>query len=244
MNMKTPLSVTCAAALSRVLDNVPKGYTRYTRDVIRVEKIAHLVEKFRDRHAIHVSPTQRYLRKKKGQANALLTVHFSTPTAEGAASMASTAAQWLLQFTPGELDSPETLVNVADKPPLQWLEYELVRHAARGKTSWTWRRSKEEMQALFGMLVELCQRQQWREVERFLQRAAHQPGFHGVREQTWRLCEAAKQHGYQGPIPHLFYMQKIKHGGPIALTHWIFHRFCIYFLYVNVIHNLFEVHHG
>jgi len=128
----------------------------------------------------------------------------------------SDTVPWLLQFTFGELDSPEMLTDVTDKPRLQWLGYELVRHAFRGKTSWTWRRSKEEMEGLFGWLVEKCDRRQWREVERLLQSAAREPGFHGIREQTYQLCQAAQQRGYDGPIPHLYYMQKIKHGESLS----------------------------
>jgi len=106
---------------------------------------------------------------------------------------------------------------VTAKPCLKWLDYELVQHAFRGKTSWTWRRSKEKEEGLFGLLIEKCGRQQWRDVERLLQNAACEPGFHGIREQTYRLYQTAQRRGYDGPIPHLYYMQKIKHGEPVVL---------------------------
>jgi len=214
MHTYTPISPTPAASLARILDNIPKGYTRHTCGVIKAEKIRKLVEKFRTRHSIHASPEQRFNRKKKGKANALLTVYLPPAKEDAAVMTVSDTVPWLLQFTSGELDSPETLTDVTDKPRLQWLGYELVRHAFRGKTSWTWRRSKEKMEGLSGLLVEKCDRRQWREVERFLQHAASEPGFHGVREQTYQLCQAAQQRGYDGPIPHLYYMQKIKHGEP------------------------------
>jgi len=217
MTIYIPISPTPAASLTRILDNVPKGYTRYTCGTIKADKIGALVNKFRIRHSIDASPAQRFNRKKKGKANALLTVYLPPPPKDIETVTISKPVPWLLQFTSGELDSPETLTNVTDKPHLQWLGYELVRHTFRGKTSWTWRRNKEEEVGLFGLLAEKCDRRQWREVERLLQSAANEPGFHGIREQTWRLCEAAKQRGYDGPIPHLFYMQKIKHGESIAL---------------------------
>jgi hypothetical protein len=54
-------------------------------------------------------------------------------------------------------------------------------------------------------------------VDHHLARIANQPGFHGVREQSWSLCQYARQHGYQGDLPHLFYVQKISHGERLIL---------------------------
>lgn len=208
MKRTTPIATTTAAALSRVLDNVPKGYSRYTMGTIKVEKLGALVHKFHERHAIGASPSQRHTRKKHGRANALLTIYYP-PEAE--------MAQWLLLFTQGALESHEKLREVTEKPRLTWLGYELVRHAFRGKTSWTWKREKTEMEGLFGLLVEQCNRRDWRNVEKTLERAAKQPGFHGVREQTWQLCQEAKRRGYNGHLPMLFYMQKHSHGERMKL---------------------------
>jgi len=217
MTSHIPISPTPAASLVRILDNVPKGYTRYTCGIIKADKIGALVDKFRIRHGIHINAAQRFNRKKEGHANALLTVYFPAPKNNAAAVTISEPVPWLLQFTQGELDSREILSDVTQKPHFQWLGYELIRHTFQGKTRWTWRRSKADMEGLFGQLGELCNRRQWREVERFLQSAANQPGFHGVREQTYRLCQAAKLRGYDGPIPHLYHMRKIKHGNPVVI---------------------------
>jgi len=217
MAIQIPISPTPVASLTRILDNIPKGYRRYTSGTIKANKIDALVDKFSRRHSIHISPTQRFNRKKKGRANALLTVYLPPLKEDASVITVSDAVPWLLQFTSGELDSHEVLADVTTKPRLQWLGYELVQHTFRGKTSWTWRRSKEEEEGLFGLLIEKCDRQQWREVERLLQSAASQPGFHGIREQTYRLCQAAQRRGYEDPIPHLYYMQKIKHGEPVVL---------------------------
>jgi len=159
---------------------------------------------------------QRFARKKENKTNALLTLYLSNFQREAADDAEtiylSDTAQWLLQFTPGELASPEKLRNVTNKPRLQWLGYELVRHTFQGKTRWTWQRPKKEEEDLFDLMNELCRRKQWREVERLLTSAASQPGFHGVREQTWRLGLVAERLGYDGPIPPLYFMRKIKHG--------------------------------
>lgn len=208
MKGTTPIATTTAAALSRVLDNVPKGYSRYTTGTIKAEKVSALARKLHERHAIGASPSQRHTRKKHGRANALLTV-YCPPGAE--------IAQWLLLFTQGTLDSHENLRDVTDKPRLIWLGYELVRHAFRGKTNWTWKRERNEMEGLFGLLVEQSNRRDWKNVEKTLEKAAKQPGFHGVRGQTWQLCEEAKRRGYSGPLPILFYMQKHSHGERMKL---------------------------
>lgn len=209
MKGTTPIATTTAAALSRVLDNVPKGYSRYTTGTIKVEKVRALAQKFHERHAIGASSSQRHTRKKHGRANALLTV-YCPPYLN--------TAHWLLLFTQGTLDTHEILREVTEKPRLIWLGYELVRHAFYGKTNWTWRREKAEMEGLFGLLVELCSRRDYRKVQETLEKAARQPGFHGVRGQTWRLCEEAKRRGYTGPIPHLFFMQKHSHGARMKLS--------------------------
>ena len=206
MTHSTPIATTHAAALARVLDNVPKGYTRYTSGTIAAAKIGALALKFHDRHAIAASASQRYTRKRHGRANALLTIYRPD---------ASQVAQWLLLFTSGELDSNENLRLVSTKPRLSWLGYELIRHPFRGRTSWTWKREKEEMEGLFGLLVERCSRRDWKGVREVLEIAAHQPGFHGVREQTWQLCQEARKRGYEGPLPTLFYMAKTSHGKPL-----------------------------
>lgn len=45
-----------------------------------------------------------------------------------------------------------------------------------------------------------------------LERIARQPGFHGVRAQSWALFQEAGRRGYAGPFPQLFYLQKVSHG--------------------------------
>lgn len=37
-----------------------------------------------------------------------------------------------------------------------------------------------------------------------LDRVAWQPGFHGVRTQSWALFQDARRRGYAGPLPQLF----------------------------------------
>jgi hypothetical protein len=50
-----------------------------------------------------------------------------------------------------------------------------------------------------------------------LTRIARQPGFAGVRQQSWNLCEFARRSGYEGEFPHLFYLEKIPHGIPLSI---------------------------
>jgi hypothetical protein len=46
---------------------------------------------------------------------------------------------------------------------------------------------------------------------------ARQPGFHGVREQSWALCQFARQHGYREELPFLYYVHKVSHGERLVL---------------------------
>jgi hypothetical protein len=47
---------------------------------------------------------------------------------------------------------------------------------------------------------------------RTLQRIANQPGFHGVHAMA--LFAFATNSGYEGPLPQLFFVQKLPHGKP------------------------------
>lgn len=205
----TPQSTTTAAALSRILANTSQGYSRYTGGSIAASKVTQLAQKFHRLHAIGASPSQRHTRKKKGLANALMTIYL--PSGAGTAS-------WLLQFTYGQLGSHEKLLDATKRPRLTFLTYELVRRSARGKVGWTVRRSKEEMAALHSLLSELCHKRNWRDVARFLERTASEPGFAGVREQTKELQRVAVSRGYRGKLPRIFYMRKVPHGEMLPLT--------------------------
>ena len=212
MTAYTPIATAKTAALARILDSVPKGYHRYTHGAVAAEKAARLIRKLHERHGIGDTPARRITRKQHGRASALLVVYWP----EGAA-----AAQWLMLFTPGELDSPEKLCNVTDKQRLQWLGYELVRRPNQGAASWTWRRTKVEMAELYNLLDARLAKRHYSAIAEDLQRIARQPGFHGVREQSWTLCQYAARKGYLGQLPQLYYMQKVSHG-----TRWLIERQC------------------
>lgn len=209
MPAATPIARSKTAALSRVLDSIPKGYSRYASGQVKAEKAERLIRKLHERHAVGATPAQRITRKQRGKANAILAIYWP----EGAE-----VVQWVMLFTPGELDSPEQLRDVTDKPRLEWLGYELVRHPARGASSWTWRRPKSQMRELYSMLRMALAKQHQRGVAEALQRIANQPGFHGVRQQSWELCQYARQHGYGGDLPQLFFVQKVSHGESLRLA--------------------------
>ncbi|AVG43689.1 hypothetical protein MC81_20340 [Achromobacter insolitus] len=204
----TPLARTTAAALARVLDSVPRGYTRYTSGTILASKVGALVSKFHRLYGVAASASQRITRKRRGKANAILTLFHP----QGAERVC-----WLMLFTDGELDANESLRRVYEKPRLVWLGYELTRHNHKGGVRWTWRREPEQMRNLYTLLDEQLRRRRWREVEATLARVASQPGFYGVRGQSWRLCQEARARGYPGDLPFLFYMQKIGHGEHIPV---------------------------
>lgn len=209
MPPQTPISRTKTAALTRVLDVVPRGYTRHTAGIVKPEKAIALANKFHRLYAVGASPAKRLIHKRDGVANTLLVMYWP---------LEADIVHWLLLATAGlGLDS-EQLHLVTEKPRLNWLGYELVRHATRGQTSWTWRRPKPEMAEHYAMLRYLAGRNPTSAMAGFLERLSHQPGFHGVREQTKSLFQSARGFGYAGDLPALHYVQKSSHGERFFLT--------------------------
>lgn len=210
MPASTPIATSKTAALSRVLDGVSRGYTRYISGVTTADKAIAVANKFHQLYGIGSTPAQRITRKGKGQANALLALYWP----EGAAQV-----HWLLLATPGTglIETRERLFEVTGKPRLAWLGYELVRYGARGVARWTWRRPKGEMADRYVRLGEHLKRHDTGAVADILAEIARQPGFHGVREQSWALCQFAWQHGYREELPFLFYVHKVSHGERLVL---------------------------
>lgn len=209
MPPSTPVSRSKTAALSRILDLVPRGYQRYTSGTIRAAKAERLAHKFHTLYAIGATPAQRLARKHRGDANALLVLYWPK-NAE--------IVHWLLLATNGSGMEQENWLSVTGKSRLNWLGYELVRYPTRGRTNWTWRRPKNEMAEHYLMLTSLTGQRNETALQSWLERLAHQPGFHGVRQQTWSLCQEARRRGFTGELPVLYYVQKISHGEPMQLT--------------------------
>jgi hypothetical protein len=209
MPATTPMARSKTAALARISDLVPKGYTRWTAGQVRANKTVAMARKFHERYAIGATPAQRLTRKGKGLANTVLVLYWPV-NAE--------MVEWLLLATPGSGLESEHLREVSATPRLVWLGYELVRHATRGRTAWTWRRTKTEMKELHALLAEQLNRHNPVAVAETLQRIARQPGFHGIREQSRALFQEARRHGFGGELPTLFYVQKVSHGEALVLT--------------------------
>lgn len=125
---------------------------------------------------------------------------------------------WLMLFTEGELSAHENLVSVTDRRRLVWLGYELVRHTDRSRESWTLRRTKTEMAEHHTVIAELSTKRRTEQLARYLQLLANQPGFHGVRIQTWRLFQDALSRGFpKDSLPHVYFVSKVSHGERLAL---------------------------
>jgi len=208
MPASTPIARSKTAALSRILDCAPKGYHRYTYGTVKADKVETLAKKFHEQYGIGCTPSQRLTRKQKGLANAVLVLYWP-PEAE--------QVEWLLLATDGDGLDGEALKSITGKPRLCWLGYELVRHTARGRAAWTWRRPKQEMAELYALVASQASNRHDRALADTLERVSRQPGFHGVRNQSWSLYQEAQRRGYKGPLPQLFYIQKIHHGQRLAL---------------------------
>ena len=110
----------------------------------------------------------------------------------------------------------ERLTHEVERPV--WLDYQLCRHNDMGEVRWTWRRTRAEMTQLYAELRDDLAQRRYAEIRRMFERVAHQPGFHGVRTQAMQLFSFAVSRGYDGPIPHLFFVQKIVHGRPLVIV--------------------------
>ncbi|MBF6616893.1 MAG: hypothetical protein ITG07_09230 [Candidimonas sp.] len=208
MPTSTPIARSKTAALSRTVDLVPRGYQRYVHGTVAASKTLRLVEKFHTKYGIGCTPAQRITRKKRGLANVALVLYWP----EGAES-----AAWLLLATDGTGLENEVLSLVTDRRRLNWLGYELVRRAQRGRTAWTWKRPRQVMSEAYSHLAALLHHRHQTAIFELLERLARQPGFHGVRAQSWTLFQEARKRGYKGPFPKLFYMRKISHGDRLVL---------------------------
>lgn len=204
----TPIARSKTAALARIVDSVAKGYVRWTAGTVAAEKAVRLANKFRRLYAVGATPAQRLTRKAHGLANVLLVLYWPAD---------ADVVDWLMLATAGDGLGQEALRLVTDKPRLAWLGYELVRYGARGVTRWTWRRPKSEMADCYVRLGEHLKRRDTGAVVETLAAAARQPGFHGVREQSWALCQFARQHGYREELPFLYYVHKVSHGERLVL---------------------------
>lgn len=235
----TPVATSKTAALSRVLDAVTKGYVYSVSGTCPAEKALRLARKFHVRYGIGCSPAQRITRKKKGLANAILVLYWPAAKeidltarmdavlpAQSSAQIATSEippghlVSWLLLATEGAgpVHEEERLRSVLESPRRVFLAYELVRHTARDRVRWTFRRTKPEMIELYALLGEQLNRRQMSAVEQTLLRISRQPGFAGVREQSFALCQFARSRGYAGELPFLHFVQKTSHGVPLVLS--------------------------
>lgn len=209
MSASTPIAQSKTAAMSRVLDVVPRGYHRYVAGTVKTTKAEALAQKFHTRYGIGCTPAQRLTRKSKGVSNAVLVMYWP-----GAAER----VEWLLLATEGSGLESESLCDVGESPRLTWLGYELVRHPSRGRAVWTWRRPKGEMADLHALVGFQASQRQYAALTETLERISRQPGFHGVREQSWNLFQEARRRGYDGDLPYLHHVQKLGHGERLRLS--------------------------
>lgn len=239
----TPVAQSKTAALCRVLDVVPKGYHHYIAGTCPPAKIEKVARKLHVEYGIGCSPAQRITRKKQGLANAVLVLYWppaaaphletgselgqatdlamvEAPVSGEAGLPTESSISWLLLATEGAgaVHDQERLQSVQGASRLHWLGYELVRLSSRGRPSWTWRRTKAEMADWYALLADQLRRRNFSAVTQSLQRISRQPGFSGVRQQSWDLCQFARSQGYAEPLPFLFHVQKVSHGQPLRVS--------------------------
>jgi hypothetical protein len=207
----TPISQTKTQALARVLASVTHGYARVCMGTVPPERLSALAAKFDALYGIAHTKGQRVINKRAGRANTLF-VAYSPPDEY---RVENERFPWMLLATQGEGLEAERWFDVVERPV--WLDYQLCRHNDAGEVRWTWRRTQAEMTQLYAELGEDLARGRHGQIARTLQRIANQPGFHGVRAQSMALFAFATGRGYTGPLPQLFFVQKVAHGAPLLI---------------------------
>src|SRR5690606_27348065 len=129
-------------------------------------KTLRLIEKFHAKYGIGCTPSQRVTKKKQGLANVALVLYWP----EGAEIVS-----WLLLATEGDGLEEEVLSLVTDRRRLNWLGYELVRRAHRGRTAWTWKRPRQTMADAYNELTALLHHRQQKAILELLTRLSRQP---------------------------------------------------------------------
>lgn len=208
MPATTPIASSKSAALTRILDAIPRGYQSYTYGTISAAKAEYLAKKFHQLYGVGLSRAQRLARKKKGRSNTLLVMYWPDISKD---------AEWVLMATSGTGLEENKLNRFDEKPRFIFLGYELSRHTAFGKLAWTWKRSKQEMTELHLLIESQAGTHNFSALASTLERIVRQPGFHGVNRQSQQLLLAARRHGYSGELPKLFYLRKVSHGEPLQL---------------------------
>jgi hypothetical protein len=94
--------------------------------------------------------------------------------------------------------------------------HELARHTNRAKVMWTWRRTKEEMTELHALIAMQANQHNTEAISETLNASRGSLDF-AVYERSRGHYEAALQRGYDGPLPHLYFVQKISHGERLPL---------------------------
>lgn len=205
----TPISRSLSSALTRILDSVTRGYTRYATGSVQASKALKLAQKFHDLYGIGCTPAQRIMRRQHGRASALLVLLWHEDAER---------VSWCLMATSGTGLEAEKDMKDALAEKLVFEDYQLVRRAKDGRTTWTFKRTKAAMAAWVALVRDQAQKHHMGAVRDTLQRAANQPGFQGVREQTFTLIELARSLGFTGEAPHVYYMQKMTHGEKYELN--------------------------
>lgn len=202
----TPIATTKTQALARVLAAVTHGYIRVCTGTVPPAKLGRLATKFDATYGIADTKGRRVINRREGRANTMFAAY--SPPSEYL--QPGERLPWMLLATAGDGLECETWLDITDRPV--WMDYELCRHNDAGVVRWTWRRTKAEMTQLYAELGENLARQRHGSVEQALRRIANQPGFHGVRAQSYALVEYARARGYAGEVPRLYYVSGVPHG--------------------------------
>ena len=206
--LKIPRNRTATMQLTLTL--VARGHAYFTKGQVDSGKRERFIAKMHERYQVLATPQKRALLRKKGQAS----VHLILYPADAKQS----AFDWWLLATSGEgeIFDQETMRDARNKSSrLTWGPYELLERQRTGQQgggrAWTWRRTREDMEAWRALLLQEARHPNPTSIQGALTALSRSPGFAGIREQTRALYHLVQEKTFhQLEYPQLFWVRFLR----------------------------------
>jgi len=187
MDNLTPVHLTRTGAFRELLNQVSRGYSRYTSGGLSPRKTLAFVLKMHDRYGVCSTSQQRWRATKKGEAPARLVLLEEHQQIHW----------WLLVREEGEglVTQLETLSDAKTKAGrVIYSGYELVRETKKGadKPRWTWRMQDVTVAQWRDKIRKSARSQRDDGVRQIMHSLRRVPTFSGVRSQAYSLAAFTK----------------------------------------------------
>ena len=187
MENLTPVHLTRTGAFRELLNQISRGYSRYTSGSLPPRKTLAFVLKMHDRYGVCSTSQQRWRANKKGQASARLVLLEEHEQIHW----------WLLVREEGEglVTQLETLSDAKSKAGrVAYCGYELVRETKKGaeRPRWTWRMQDATVTQWRDKIRNSVRSQRDDGVRQIMHSLRRVPTFSGVRPQAYSLAAFTK----------------------------------------------------